>query len=87
MNIFELEDDWKDGYVTKHVPLVVNSNTDGTDKTEIGTAEVDEIPNGDLMVNLTITNPEVAKLLGGTEMRGIIPGPHPMTDDKWKDKE
>lgn len=73
--------------MTKHVRLVVNNNTDGTDKTEIGTAEVDEIPNGDLMVNLTITNPEVAKLLGGTEMRGIIPGPYLMTNEKWEDKE
>lgn len=71
----------------KYVRLVVNNNTDGTDKVEIGTAEVDELPNGDMMVDLTITNPEVANLLGGTEMRGIIPGPYPMTDDKWTDKE
>lgn len=47
------------------------------DKVEIGIAEVDPIPNGDLMVNLTITDPRVAEQLGGASMKGIVPRPKP----------
>lgn len=61
----------------KHVRVVVPNNTDGTDKTEIGVADVETLPNGDMMVNLTITDPRVAELLGGTSMKGVIPRPVP----------
>lgn len=59
--------------MNKKVPLFVQNNTDGTDKTDIGVAEIQELGNGDKIVDLEITNPEFAELLGGTKMKGIIP--------------
>jgi hypothetical protein len=50
---------------------------EGDNKVEIGVAETDPIENGDIMVNLTITDPKVAELLGGTSLKGVIPRPMP----------
>jgi hypothetical protein len=71
----------------KKVPLTVSNNTDGTDKITIGTAEVHDIPNGDKIVDVVITNPEFAQLLGGTHMKGIVPGMPPFTRAAWNDEE
>lgn len=73
--------------MTKQVRLVVENNTDGTDKTEIGTAYVDWIPNGSLMVDMTITHPNMIKLLGGNQLKGIIPRGLHFSQSEWKEED
>ena len=55
------------------VRLTVQNNTEGSDQTEIGTADIHDISNGDMIVDLNITNPEIAEQLGGVLIKGIIP--------------
>jgi hypothetical protein len=73
--------------MTKKVRLVIDNNTDGTDKIEVGTATVDEIPNGDLVVNLTITNAAIIEAIGGKEIKGIVPRAEPYTRPHWTDED
>jgi hypothetical protein len=71
----------------KTVRLVVSNNTNGSDKVEIGEAEIEQIPNGDMIVNMTITDPEVAELLGGKQIKGIIPKGKSSPSLEWIDEE
>lgn len=64
----------KDSSIMKQVRIIVPNNTDGTDRTEIGIADIDTLPNGDMMFEMTITDPKIAELLGGTQMKGVISG-------------
>lgn len=56
----------------KQVRLVVG---EGENKREIGIADVEKIPNGDMMVQMTITDPNVVRALGGHQIKGVIPNP------------
>lgn len=56
--------------VAKQVRLVAG---EGDQKIEVGTAEVQTLSSGDSMVHLTISNPALIKVLGGSEVKGIIP--------------
>jgi hypothetical protein len=56
--------------MAKQVKLVVG---EGNDKVEIGVAEIQPVPNGDSLVEITITNQNVIALLGGDKIQGIIP--------------
>jgi hypothetical protein len=58
-------------------------------KTEMGIAYIDPIPNhaeGHSMVRVDITNAKVAMLLGGTEINGVlskvVPYPAPEIEDE-----
>lgn len=57
-------------FVNKKVKLIIG---EGDEKIEIGEARIDSIPNGDMMVELIITNQKIAELLGGNQINGIIP--------------
>jgi hypothetical protein len=55
---------------------------DGPDRIDIGEAELEKLPNGSIMVHMTINNPQLAKqfdMPSVVDMRGIIPAPN------WKD--
>lgn len=54
----------------KNVRLVVG---EGDNKVEVGTAEIQPIPNGDATILLTVTNPQIVSILGGNQLKGIIP--------------
>lgn len=54
----------------KNVRLVIG---EGANKVEVGTAEITMVPNGDAMILLTVTNPQIEAMLGGNKIQGIIP--------------
>lgn len=54
----------------RQVRLVVG---EGTDKYQVGVADVQPVPNGDTRVVLTITNARIAEMLGGNQIQGVIP--------------
>jgi len=56
--------------VSRQVSLVVG---EGENKVEVGVAEVQPVPNGDSLVEITITNQNVIALLGGDKIQGTIP--------------
>lgn len=56
--------------MARQVRLVVG---EGDQRVEVGHADIEKKPNGETMVLLTVTNPSVAALLGGNQIKGIIP--------------
>lgn len=67
--------------MSRQVKLFVENSTKGT-RTEIGSAVLIEVAGGDLVVDLDITNPDVAKQLGGATVQGIIPKRNRLPDAK-----
>lgn len=66
--------------VAKQVRLVVG---EGDDKIEVGKADLETTPNGDVLATISITNSALIKALGGAEVKGIIPrfvDPEPQED-------
>lgn len=56
--------------MAKQVRLVVG---EGDSKIEIGEAHVEKMQNGDMAVELSITDPNIIKALGSDTLRGVIP--------------
>jgi hypothetical protein len=56
--------------MAKQVKLVVG---EGDSKIEVGTAEIEKLPDGDSMVYLSITNEALIEALGGSEMTATMP--------------
>lgn len=54
----------------RQVRIVVG---EGTDKVEVGVAEIQPVPDDDTKVVLTITDERIAKMLGGNKIEGTIP--------------
>lgn len=76
MGEYQWHEEWYDlskkgqSTVAKQVKLVVG---EGADKVDVGTAHIEKLPNGDAMVKLEISNQALVKLLGGSQVQGIIP--------------
>jgi phage-related protein len=65
--------------VAKQVRLVVG---EGDGKIEVGTAEIEKLPDGDSMLYLSITNTALIEALGGSEMTATMPKlPEDKTDE------
>jgi hypothetical protein len=56
--------------VARQVKLFVG---EGDDRVEIGVADIEKMSSGDSAVLLTITDENVARLLGGSQIKGLIP--------------
>jgi hypothetical protein len=65
--------------MSKQVRLVVG---EGDGKIEVGTAEIEKLPDGDSMLYLSITNTALIEALGGSEMTATMPKlPEDKTDE------
>lgn len=53
----------------KQVRLVVG---EGANKVEVGTAKIEQVPNGDPVIEMTVTYASIIKMLGGNQVKGTI---------------
>lgn len=57
----------------RKIHLSVQNNTDGSDQTEIGDAMIHDLENGDKLVQITFTNPQIIDALGNNTIKGLVP--------------